>query len=141
MGSVGKVFLTRLVLSVWENDVCIRETGILGNEIDDVHSETGNSLVEPEAKDIMNFAPDGGGIPVQVGLEWTKEGEVILIRLVIVCPGRLVFVKETVPIVWWLTNAIGVVLWLSPVVPVSMLTILGRRRVNEPGVLSEMLDR
>lgn len=100
-------------------DLCVGEPLVFGDEVYDIHAETRNPLVQPEAQDIADFLSDEWCFPVKIGLEWTEEREIVLIRLRVIGPGRLCLVKEAAPVIRWLPIALGVILWLAPDVPVS----------------------
>ena len=63
----------------------IRETLVFGDERDHVHSETVDSLVEPEFHEVIDFAADFRIIPIQIGLLFCEKVKVIF------APGRIFF--------------------------------------------------
>jgi len=80
------MFLGGLVPPARMDNFRVREPLVLGDEVDDAHPKTRNPLVKPKLNNIIHFVPDVRVFPVQVGLERTKEGKIILIRFRVESP-------------------------------------------------------
>jgi hypothetical protein len=74
-----------------------------------------------------------GRIPVDVGLLYDEQMEVVLLRFLIPLPSR--FVETRAPVVGWLALAIGIVLGGPPDIPISLRIVFGGAGGLEPIVL------
>lgn len=66
--SVGKKFVTWLEMLASDRGLSIGESLYLGNVINDVHSEAGNTSIQPEAHDVVYGSSKAVVLPVEIWL-------------------------------------------------------------------------
>ncbi len=67
-------------------EVCIRKIQSLGNERNHIHAKTVDALIQPEAHELIYFLPNFWVFPVQIGLFFGKQMEVVFAGLLVVFP-------------------------------------------------------
>ena len=103
----------------------IRESLILGNHTDHIHTETVDSLVTPEFHHIVNFLAHFLIFPVQIRLFFGKQMQVIHLCLIVVFPCRTA--EYTAPVIWLFS-----VYRIFPDIIVTVRIILGLFALQEP---------
>src|SRR5690554_851611 len=78
---------------------CWRQAFSFGDGVDDIHAKAQDTLIQPEAHDVMDSFPDPGVVPVQVTLAWREHGQVVFIGVFIFLPGTAPEGAE--PVVGW----------------------------------------
>ena len=115
--------------------VPVRQGGVLGDHVDDVHPEAVHAAVQPPAHHLVDRLPDLGVLPVEVGLLAGEQVQVVLAGVGVVLPGRP---GEERPPVGGFGAGIAAVHALagrSPPVPIALGIVRRRLRLDEPRVL------
>ena len=86
--AVGVELVAWLIWSTGVDDLGVGVPFDFGDEIDNVHTETGDAFVEPETKDIMDGCTYLGIAPVQIRLLGSEEAEIVFLRFLIPLPCR-----------------------------------------------------
>lgn len=113
----------------------VGEPGHLGDEVDDVHPETVDPPVQPATHHRVHGVPDGGVLPVEVGLLAREEVEVVLAGRLVELPRRAG--EEGLPVVRLAARRTGfeALAGRTPDIPVPLWVNGARARGNEPRVL------
>lgn len=111
----------------------VRIRGDFGNHVDDIHPEPRYTAVKPELHNIPYGFSHLRVLPIQVGLFWGKDRQVVLPSLGVVSPCRVGLAQDLSPIVGRLRDT-GVAdrLWRLPNIPVSLGIVLGRSALEKP---------
>ena len=108
--------------------LAIREALILGDHADNVHTEAVDSLLAPPGHHVEDLVTDLRVLPIEVGLLFGEEVQVVLTCLFIELPRRAG--EAGFPVVGGLA-----VLRILPDVEIAERAVLGAAALNEPGVL------
>ena len=111
----------------------------LAVHVDSVNAETVNTTLEPELHGgLVDSFACLLVLPVQVGLLWAEQMEVVLLCVFVPFPDTACEVGN--PVVGRLAFTVDIASW-APDVPVTLGVVLGRARLKEPLVLVTVSTR
>ena len=118
------MFRTVLVLLVGSRDLGIWQCWIFADEVDDVHSEAVDALLQPIPHGVVDCFAHCVALPIEVRLLTGEKMQVVLASRLIVGPCAAAEVRT--PVVGWMAVALFVVPRLAPNVPVSERIVFRR---------------
>jgi hypothetical protein len=75
-----------LELLAWQRQGRIRQTRRLADEIDDIHPEPIDALVQPENHDVVDSSHDVWVFPVEIRLFFAEQVQIVLAGLLVKRP-------------------------------------------------------
>lgn len=89
--AVSVPFVTRLVFASRRGDRGIWVAWGLGDVVDDIHAESACASLQPKVEDIMHSSAHIRILPVQIGLLWSEQRKIVLLRFLVPSPGAVGF--------------------------------------------------
>src|SRR5215469_16729019 len=109
------------------------EVRFLAVHVDRVNSKPVDAFAQPEFHGgLVDTGASFGILPVEIGLLWTEQMEIVLLSVFIPFPHTAA--KVASPVVWRSTIAGNIIFRWSPYVPVTFWVVPGRPRFLKPSM-------